>query len=81
MTQQAPELGANLLRGAKAIAGFVYGDEKMARKIFHLVGNLSPADFQVGQHDMRAAIGAPPMDQGAGGTTFSKQSAARPKTE
>jgi hypothetical protein len=48
MTQYTPELGDNLLRGAKAIAGFVYGDEKMARKIFHLVATSRLPIFKLG---------------------------------
>lgn len=41
-------IGEDLLEGAGAIAGFVYGDRSMKRKIYHLVdGGLFPA-FRLG---------------------------------
>jgi hypothetical protein len=42
------EFSKNLLRGAHAIAEFIYGDKKYRRKVFHLASTSKMPTFKLG---------------------------------
>ena len=48
MTEHDMEFARNLLRGAAAIAEFLYGDRKFRRKVFHLVATSHLPVFRLG---------------------------------
>jgi hypothetical protein len=48
MTEQEPEFAADLLRGADAIAQFLYGNCKLRRKIYHLAATTNIPVFKLG---------------------------------
>jgi hypothetical protein len=48
MTEQNQEFAKDLLRGAKEIAAFLYGDCDLRRKVFHLVATSNLPVFKLG---------------------------------
>jgi hypothetical protein len=48
MTEQNPELAKDLLRGAEAIAQYLYGDRELRRKVYHLVATSNLPVFKLG---------------------------------
>lgn len=43
-----PDFAADLLHGANAIAGFLYGDRALRRKVYHLVSSSRLPTFKLG---------------------------------
>jgi hypothetical protein len=43
-----PDFSKDLLRGADAIAAFLFGDEKQRRKIYHLAATSNMPVFKLG---------------------------------
>jgi hypothetical protein len=43
-----PNFSKDLLRGADAIAGFLFGDEKQRRKVYHLTATSNLPVFKLG---------------------------------
>jgi hypothetical protein len=48
MTDHDDEFSKDLLRGAKEIAQFLYGDRKQRRKVYHLVATSKLKVFKLG---------------------------------
>lgn len=48
MNDNDPEFAKDLLRGAEDIAQFLYGDEKLRRKVYHLVATSNLPVFKLG---------------------------------
>lgn len=48
MTESELEFSKDLLRGAEAIAEFLYGDRRLRRKIYHLVATSNLPVFKLG---------------------------------
>ena len=48
MTESELEFSKDLLRGAEAIAEFLYGDRKLRRKVYHLVATSNLPVFKLG---------------------------------
>jgi hypothetical protein len=48
MSEHDPEFAKDLLRGAEAIADFLYGDVKLRRRVYHLIGTSNLPVFKLG---------------------------------
>jgi hypothetical protein len=48
MTEHDPEFAQDMLRGADAIAQFLYGDRELRRKVYHLVATSHLPVFKLG---------------------------------
>jgi hypothetical protein len=48
MTEASPEFAQDMLRGAVEIAQFLYGDEKLRRKVYHLAATSNFPVFKLG---------------------------------
>jgi hypothetical protein len=48
MSEQDTEFAKDLLRGAEAIAQFLYGDQELRRKVYHLVATSNLPVFKLG---------------------------------
>lgn len=48
MNDNDPEFASDLLRGAEAIAEFLYGDPELRRKVYHLCATSSFPNFRLG---------------------------------
>ena len=48
MNEDEPEFAKDMLRGAEAIAHFLYGDESLRRKVYHLVATSNLPVFKLG---------------------------------
>jgi len=48
MTEEEPEFARDLLRGAEAIAHFLYGDQKLRRQVYHLAATSNLPVFKLG---------------------------------
>jgi hypothetical protein len=48
MSETRAELSEDLLRGAYAIAEYIYGDKKYRRKVFHLASTSKLPVFKLG---------------------------------
>lgn len=48
MTQTEPEFAQDILRGADAIAAFLFGDRKQRRKVYHLAATSKLPVFKLG---------------------------------
>jgi hypothetical protein len=48
MTEHDPEFAQDMLRGADAIAQFLFGDGRERRKVYHLAGTSNMPVFKLG---------------------------------
>jgi hypothetical protein len=48
MTKAEQDFSEDLLRGADAVAQFLYGDGKMRRKVYHLAATTNFPHFKLG---------------------------------
>jgi hypothetical protein len=48
MTAHEPEFANDLLRGAEEIAGYLYGNREVRRKVYHLVATSNLPVFKLG---------------------------------
>ena len=48
MSEQGAEFAGDMLRGAEAIAEFLYGDSEQRRKVYHLVATSHLPVFKLG---------------------------------
>ena len=48
MSDDEAEFAKDILRGADAIAEFLYGDREMRRKVYHLVASSNLPVFKLG---------------------------------
>lgn len=48
MSGHEPEISTDMLRGANEIAGFLFGDPKQRRKIYHLIASSRLPTFKLG---------------------------------
>jgi hypothetical protein len=48
MTEPNPEFAQDMLRGAEEIAQFLYGDQNLRRKVYHLAATSNFPVFKLG---------------------------------
>lgn len=48
MTEEGAEFSKDMLRGADEIARFLYGDQKLRRKVYHLAATSNFPVFKLG---------------------------------